>query len=506
MIEKNRLTFNGHDLSSLLTVQMFNKGVSLGRTSVYNGRLGKKGNDFVGHSSTLVTISTPFLFKPEVKNKKEKLAAILNVDEPKILLNSSEPGIYYKAFPTGQIASDETSIFGEGVIVWEIHDGVSHSIADLIFTNKDSLGNRTNFITVNNPGTEPIELELEAIFKSDNGYLGVEGQDDTVKALFGNMTEVDKTPYQRSEKLFDDHMFADRGWVLNNGKVPPVTPAPKQQGTVTYTLEKAPDEGYVKPGSYGTAGSDWTGPSLTKTIPANSEGTFPKQWACDFRLDFNTDGSGTAAPKEVGHQSVTFLDQNNNIIVAVVIEDNNANAKKSDLAIYVRNKRVYDSRNTDKYYVTARPEQNNHIHVEKFGSKIRVGFKAGVKKNNPWLDFTLNEDVELRKITWYAARYKSYPVIRNNLLRAINVVDHKVNKWKDIPNKFKSGDVLRYGRSGESERNLFCTVNDINELRLRDPGSTAISAPPGTTIIYLAYSDFAEIPEVTLKGKASYAI
>lgn len=503
MIEKNRLTFNGHDLSDLLIVKSFDKGVNLGRSSISNTRQGRKGNDFIDYSSDLVTISTPFAFKPEVTNKKAKLAAILNVDTPKVLLNSSEPGIFYYAFPAGGIDSDESSIFGDGVIEWEIHDGLAHSIADLTFTNTDASGNRIPYVVVNNPGTEPIELELEAVFKSDNGYLGIEGPDESVRALFGTMTEVDKTPYQRSEKLFDDHMFVDRGWALNTGKIPPVTPSPKQQGTVSYTLEKAPDEGFVKPSSYGTASTDWTGPSLTKTIPVNSEGLLPTTWACDFRLDFNTDGSGTAAPKEVGHQSVTFTDQNGNIIVSVVIEDNNANAKKSDLAIYVRNKRVYDSRNTDKYYVTARPEQSNHIHVEKFGSKIRVAFKAGVK-GSPWLDFTLNDtNVQLAKVTWYAARYKSFPAIRNNLLRAINVVDHKVNKWKDIPNKFKNGDVLRYGRTG---RNIICHLNEINELRLRDPGSTSISAPPGQSIIYLAYSDFAITPEVTLKGKASYVI
>ena len=206
---------------------------------------------------------------------------------------------------------------------------------------------------------------------------------------------------------------------------------------------------------------------------------------------------------QVGHQSITYVDQNDDIIVSLVFEDNYANARRSDFAVYVRDKRVYDSRNTSYYYITARPGDANHISVEKWGKTIQVMLK-GEGQETQKLQFFLEEDgVQLRKITWYAARYKSYPVMTNNLIRAINLTAHKVQKWTDIPNKFMAGDVLEYGKEG---RNVYCTVNDLNQLRLRDVGSTLISVPPGQSFMNLVYSDFADTPEISLKGRARYTI
>ena len=500
MIEQNRLTFDGHDLSEIITVSRFNKGVRLGRTSVYQNRNRRKGVDRLGFASEIVHFTTEFLFK-DIDNKKERLAQILNVTEPKELTNSSEPGIVYYAFPIGNIESNESSIFGEGTIVWEIPDGVSYSAPTYTYTNEGVDSTLNDYITVINPGTEPMELDLTAEFGSDNGFLLIESEDRTIRALFGDVTEVNKTAYAQSERLFDDHMFVDRGWSLNNGVIPPVTPNPLQQGTVTYLLEGG-DEGYVKPATYIPAVLDWSGPSLTKTIPVDSEGFYPENWDSNFRIDFNPDGSTNAAA-DVGHQSISFIDQNDDIIISMVFEDNHPASRSSDLAIYIRNQRVYDSRNTSSYYNTSRPQDGNGIRVEKIGNSIKIALKT---RDSEFI--TLKYDfkevgIQLRKITWYAAKYDSYPPMRNNLLRAINATKHNVTKWNDIPNKFKDGDVLLYGRT---DRNIQCTLNGFNALRIRDIGSSIITAPPGTSVFRLAYSNFATRPTVVLSGRARYVI
>ena len=500
MIEQNRLTFNGHDLSEIITVSKFNKGVRLGRSSNYQKRNRRKGVDRLGFTSEVVRFTTDFMFK-DIDNKKERLAEILNVTEPKALTNSSEPGIVYYAFPVGDIDSDETSIFGDGTITWEIPDGVSYSVPTYTFTNEDINGIFQNYITVDNPGTEPMELEMEARFTSDNGFLGIESSDGTVRALFGDMTEVDKTAYEKSELLFDDHLYMDRGWSLNNGVVPPVTPNPIQQGTVTYLLEGG-DEGYVRPLTYGSAVLDWSGPSLTKTIPEDSEGRYPVNWDSNFRIDFNPDGDANE-PSNIGHQSLSFIDQNNKIIISLVFEDNHPSGRKSDFAIYLRDKRVYDTRNTTSYYTTARPSDGNGVRIEKIGSSITVELKTR-DSDFKTLKYKFKETgIQLRKITWYAAKYHTYPAMRNNLLRAINTTTHNVTKWNDIPNKFKIGDELVYGKVG---RNIQCTLNEFNALRMRDIGSSIITAPPGTSVFYLAYSEFSDTPTVTLTGKARYIV
>lgn len=492
-------TFNGHDLSDLLIINSLKRGVRLGRTLNFKNRKGEKGVDFLGYSSELISFNMAFTFKYNIKEKRELLLEILNVVDPKPLVFSDNPNKIYYAFPQGDINIAESSALGEGTITWEIPDGVSYSIQDYLFTNKVKNGELFDYVTIDNPGTEPMDLELTANFKSDNGFLGLESDTGAVRSLFGDMEEIDGYDYEVSEKLFDDHFNVSPGWTLNNGVVPPVTNSTTQQGTFGYKPESI-GEGFAYPTAYGTPTNSWSGPSLTKAIPADSNGEYPENWTSAFRVDFNTDGAGQARASLVGHQSLSFIDQNNNIIVSIVIEDNSPSGQKSDLVVYIRNKRVYDSRNTTSYYVTARPEDNNHIKIEKIGNKINIQLSFINRK----LSFDFNEPgILLSKVTFYAARYKSLAPMRNNLIRAINITKHNVNKWQNIPNKFMAGDKLTYGKS---ERNIYSRLNEMNALEMRDVGSTLITAPPGESILYLAYSSFADTPEVTVKGKARFII
>lgn len=515
MYNGHKAIFNGHDLSELIVITSLYRGMSLGRTSDTRERYGKKGMDFLGHRSEMVTYEMEFIKRPGVRDVNERLIQILNVNEPKELLLSAMEGKVLYAFPRGNIKTEEKSSLGEGVIIWEIPDGVAYSLPEYIFTNKDTAGDLQNYIVVNNPGTEPMMLDLEAKFSSDNGFLGI-SNDTGTNFLAGDMTEVDWDYRDFSQTLFDDHFYEARNsWVLNSGIIPPVTANPRQQGYVSYIKETS-TEGFAKP-SYGTVvTTDWYGPSLTREVPVNIHGEKPLNWSSEFRVDFNPDGSGTAAPFQVGHNSMTFTDTNGKILVAIVFEDTNATVAKSNFAVYVDGKRVYDTRNSDYYYITARPGGMKHVRVTKYHKRIGINIYAGSDEERgkdpitgkAYQDLELEyylptENRRLHKVTWYAARYKTHPAINNNLLRAINVRGHLENDWYNVPNKFKNGDVLKYLHEGSHFR---LEVNRINRLQLLDPGSTAITAPPGQSMIYLAVSDFANLPTVTLKGKARYVI
>lgn len=505
MAEIITANFNGYDLSDLFVITSLQRGVRLGRKSETRNRRGKKGLDFLGYSSEMVEFEMDFAFKYDLSSKRKLLADVLNVDEPKELYFSDDPNRIYYAFPRGDFNVDEGSNIGEGTIVWEIPDGMAYSSSNFEFTNKDADGLLQDVIYVNNPGTEPMDLELEATFSTDNGFLGLNTEDRTVQCLFGDMEEIDGVVYEKSETLFNDHLYFDRGWSKNNGVVPPVTNSIIQQGAMGYKTESV-GEGYAYPIDYGQKQGKWYGPSITKTIPMDKNGKYPTKFTVTYRADFNTDGAGTAGPGQVGHQSLTLIDQNNKIICSVVLEDNHPTATKADNAVYVRNNRVYDDRQNNDYFRTARSGQNNHIRIEFIKDLIYVwvGGTRPFGQNTYLYAFPFAETgVELRKITFYTARFNTYPAITNNLLRAINVVSHNVENWRDIPNKFKAGDVLTYGKR---DRNFFCEVNGLNELRLRDVGSTSITVKPGLTAIYLAYSSFADTPEVALKGRARYTI
>ena len=136
---------------------------------------------------------------------------------------------------------------------------------------------------------------------------------------------------------------------------------------------------------------------------------------------------------------MTFVDAGNNIICAVVVEDNNAVEERSDLAIYIDGERVWDTRNTTKFYVTGRPDQGKTVSVTKVGDKITVTYPyADIKKTFT----TTNANTELRKVTWYCAAYKTYSAIHNNLIRAFTLTKHNVEYYQDIPNFLASGDII----------------------------------------------------------------
>lgn len=505
MASKLTATFNDVDLSLYFTINSLDRGIGISKKMRTIERNNRTGVQFMGTSSFLYSFPMNITILNSLNIKRRELASILSVDEPKKLVFSDQPDIYYLAYPSIYTNIAEVLEIGKGTIIWEIPDGLAYSSRNYEFTNKDAGGVLQDVIYVNNPGTEPMELELEAAFSTDSGFLGLSTEDATVQCLFGDMEEIDGVVYEKSETLFNDHLFSDLEWSKNNGVVPPVTNSIIQQGTMGYKTESV-GEGYAYPIDYGQNQEKWYGPSITKTIPMDKNGKYPTKFTVTYRADFNTDGAGADRPYQVGHQSLTLIDQNNQIICSVVLEDNHPTALKADNAVYVRNKRVYDDRQNNDYFRTARPGQNNHIRIEFIKDLIYV-WVGGIRpfgQNTYLYAFPFTETgVELRKITFYTARFNAYPAIQNNLLRAINVVSHNVENWRDIPNKFKAGDVLTYGKR---DRNFFCEVNGLNELRLRDVGSTSITVPPGLTAIYLAYSSFADTPEVALKGRARYTI
>lgn len=352
---------------------------------------------------------------------------------------------------------------------------------------KTATNNGGSTITLTNDGTEDALINVKATMKSDNGYVSFVLNDRFYQ--IGDPEEVDKEQKERSEELFDDHFTSSNGWTVNNGVTPPVTNERLQNGTITYVTEDAgTNEGYVKVSDYKT-GNSWHGASLTKAVPQDSQGQYPVNWGAKWRFDFNTDGTPEAQKgSEIGHNSITFADTNDNIICAVVVEDNNAVAERSDLAIYIDGERVWDTRNTTKFYVTGRPDQGKTVSVTKVGDKITVTYPyADIKKTFT----TTNTNAELRKVTWYCAAYKTYSAMHNNLIRAFTLTKHNVEYYQDIPNFLSSGDVV----SLDSENNELY-INDGKDWDRVDIGSQPLLLPPGMYTLGVAVSEWASMPDV----------
>ena len=352
-------------------------------------------------------------------------------------------------------------------------------------TLKTAKNNGGKTITLNNDGSKSVLIDVKATMKSDNGFLGVVLGDRFYQ--IGDPGEVDKEENEKSVRLFDDHFTENNGWLLNQGVVVGVTDERLQIGEVTYVVENEEEnEGYVKVTDYKT-GNSWHGAALTKIVPVDSNSEYPTNWRCEWRFDMNTDGSPNKGI-EVGHNSVTFSDEEDHLICAVVFEDNNPVYERSDMAVFIDGNRVWDTRETTNFYVTGRGGNGPVVIVEKLGDQITVSFSHGgimktFKTNNP--------DAELRKITWYCAAYKTYTPITNNNLRALNLTKHKVSYFEDIPNFLAEGDVLEIiGNTND------VYINDVkNEDRI-EAGSQPLILDPGTHSLEILVSDVAEVPDV----------
>ena len=97
-------------------------------------------------------------------NFRRGLSALIYTDEPKKLIFSDEPNIYYNAILDGEQTLEEEEYKSSGILRFLIPDGVAHSVAEKTAENYGS-----NQITLENNGTESVPINIKTTMKSDNG-------------------------------------------------------------------------------------------------------------------------------------------------------------------------------------------------------------------------------------------------------------------------------------------------------------------------------------------------
>ncbi len=414
-------------------------------------------------------------------NFRRGLSALIYTDEPKKLIFSDEPNIYYNAILDGEQTLEEEEYKSSGILRFLIPDGVAHSVAEKTAENYGS-----NQITLENNGTESVPINIKTTMKSDNGYIAFTLGDRFYQ--IGKPEEVDGKHYEESVKLFDDHLYEDKGWLVNQGITPPVTSERLQNGVVKYVKEST-NEGYATTKDYGS-GNSWHGASLTKIVPKDVNNKYPVNWKVAYRFDFNTDGA-VFKGVQVGHTSVTMIDENDDIICSIIFEDTSPVNEYYYMAVFIGNKNVWHTDSTfpmAKKGVTARGDYGPAVTAEKIGNQVTIRFNNfGICKTF----YVDNPEAELRKITWYGAAYKDNFHTENNVLRALHVIKHNVERYEDIPNYFSNGDIVEIdGASGS------VYINDAYDTDVADIGSQPLLLPPGQHTLGIITSSFASVPDV----------
>jgi hypothetical protein len=253
---------------------------------------------------------------------------------------------------------------------------------------------------------------------------------------------------------------------------------------ISTSSTKVPETYFLTPASYGTASGKWHGPSITKTIPADSDGivgavNFTTSWKMRLSVDELDDIN------ELGAFQIQLSAANGTPVAGVRIEKKKT-GKSADLLFYVNGTQVYKGSVQLNY---KNKNFGNHGYnvstsiISKSGKKVL--FKvAGVKKT-----FTNADIAELRtaKVTYSSEQYSSKPPLSYNGLYWVRFVKDKATSRRDIPNKFTANDVVEANckdgeiyLNGTREPSLGALGNDWEHFYLT----------PGLNQIGFSFSDW----------------
>ena len=240
---------------------------------------------------------------------------------------------------------------------------------------------------------------------------------------------------------------------------------------------RVPETYYLTATDYGTH-SDWHGPSISRSIPADAAGVsgatnFTFTYAHKFCVGIDKQIGGFRAYANVG----------GNPVAGVTIEKN-ANGKNAKLRFVVNGSTVetmtVDVSLNNKYFNSSKTTT-----ITKTGDTVTFNI-GGIKKTFRDADIA---DVAADNVSFYFRAYSTKsPVFYNGLYWA-KFVKNNCDTWKDIPNKFSAGDVVEADcKNGEIYLNgnlmpsLGALGNDWEEFVLN----------PGLNQIGVAHSEWVE--------------
>ena len=406
---------------------------------------------------------------------RRKMPEILYSKEPKRLIFSDEPNIYYEAIVDGEPVLEENDMYSTGTITWLIPDGVAYSTAEFAFDGVQEDGYQT--ITIKNNGTEWADVDYEITHKHENGFIGLVSQHGTIQ--LGKVEETDMEDYEASEALIDDKFsLSTTGWALNQATTVHVVSEHKQTGNLAISNGTG---GYaLRVTDYGT-GEQWHGPSWTKKVPADRNGHVgAKNCTLSWHHYFTTSTFNNR-----GVIQFLMTDRNKKNVAAMTVFKNELGNNKGYAEFFVNgiNKGKIEF---DCNWNNPRTGQNaGKSSISKFGDRFEFNVNGEVKP------FTVPEmkDIEVIEVSIFIGTWGSGEGIGENHVYSMEFTSHSVDAQRDVPNRFQAGSVVRI--DGESTK---VYVDGVVSAGHEVNGTDYFKVPPGTTEVQFYYSDFSSPP------------
>lgn len=439
----------------------------------------QNGSDFAYTSYENKQIVMPFTIEGNLEEKYDALQKALKVDEPKKLVFGNVPNKCFYAIPSGTLEfSEETEFLGEGTITWLIPDGVAYSTAEFSFDGVQKDGYQT--ITIQNNGTEWADVDYEIAHQHENGFIGLVSQYGVIQ--LGKQEEADGENYEASEELFNGYSLFqdDHGISYQN-----------PENTTQGTLEVKNVAGYnvmALKGGQATSGY-WNGGMRTLTIPVDSEGRRgAKNFYCYTQHWFETGLMG-----QTGAQTIAFLTGDNKVICAMSINKSDTVGNTAHVDWFApQNKKI----KTLDFQPTS--YEDNPFNLKMGGGHndfLKEGDKLRIFWYGKYYHFTIPEikDMVCEKIqVWigqWGSRDLGNQLVTHNYLKSIWFRKDNVEKYRDVPNRYRAGDVVSI--DGESTK---VYVNGMVAKGDEITGTDYFKVPPGTTEVQFCYSSFSSPP------------
>ena len=438
----------------------------------------QNGSDFAYTSYENKQIVMPFTIEGNLEEKYDALQKALKVDEPKKLVFGNVPNKCFYAIPSGTLEfSEETEFLGEGTITWLIPDGVAYSTTEFAFDGVQEDGYQT--ITIQNNGTEWADVDYEIAHQHENGFIGLVSQYGVIQ--LGKQEEADGENYEASEELFNGYgLFQD-----DHG-----TSHQNPENTTQGTLEVRDVAGYnvmALKGGQATSGY-WNGGMRTLTIPVDSEGRRgAKNFYCYTQHWFETGLMG-----QTGAQTIAFLTGKNEVICSMSINKSDATGNTARIEWFAPGNTLIRREEFQPTAYEGNPfnlKMGCHNDFLKEGEKLRIfWYGSYMERNIPEI-----KDMECEKIQiWigqWGDRNLTNQYVTHNYLKSIRFRKDNVDKYKDVPNRYRAGDVVSI--DGESTK---VYVNGMPAKGDEINGSNYPKVPPGTTEVQFCYSSFSSPP------------
>ena len=445
----------------------------------------QNGSDFAYTSYENKQIVMPFTIEGNLEEKYDALQKALKVDEPKKLVFGNVPNKCFYAIPSGTLEfSEETEFLGEGTITWLIPDGVAYSTAEFSFDGVQKDGYQT--ITIQNNGTEWADVDYEIAHQHENGFIGLVSQYGVIQ--LGKQEEADGENYEASEELFNGYSLFqdDHGTSYQN-----------PENTTQGALEVRNVAGYnvmALKGGQATSGY-WNGGMKTLTIPVDSEGRRgAKNFYCYTQHWFETGLMG-----QTGAQTIAFLTGENEVICSMSINKSDTVGNTAHVDWFApQNKKI----KTLDFQPTA--YEGNPFNLKMGGGHndfLKEGDRLRIFWYGQYYYFTIPEikDMACEKIqVWigqWGSRDLGNQLVTHNYLKSIWFRKDNVEKYRDVPNRYKSGDVVYIDGNDTA-----VYVNGMKRMEDEIRGSKHFLVPPGETEIQFSYSAFSS-PPPTIKAK-----